>query len=99
MDSLLKNLNKAFESKVRLGVMSLLMINEELEFTRLKELLQVTDGNLASHSRALETAGYIQVDKSFIGRKPNTTYKATTEGCKAFKEHLYALENLIRQGR
>ena len=99
MDSLLKHLNKAFESKVRLGVMSLLMINEELEFTRLKELLQVTDGNLASHSRALETAGYIQVEKSFVGRKPNTTFKATNEGCKAFKEHLIALENLIRQGR
>ncbi|AHM60667.1 hypothetical protein D770_12050 [Flammeovirgaceae bacterium 311] len=99
MDNLLKNLNKAFESKVRLGVMSLLMIHDELEFTRLRELLQVTDGNLASHSRALETAGYIQVEKSFVGRKPNTTYKATREGSKAFQEHLGALENLIRHGR
>ncbi len=99
MDNLLKNINKAFESKVRLGVMSLLMIHDELEFTRLRELLQVTDGNLASHSRALESAGYIQVEKSFVGRRPNTTYKASPEGCKAFQEHLNALENLIRQGR
>lgn len=99
MDNLLKNINKAFESKVRLGVMSLLMIHEELDFTRLKELLQVTDGNLASHSRALETAGFIQVEKNFVGRKPNTTYKATPQGRKAFQDHLNALENLIRHGR
>ena len=79
--------------------MSLLMVNDELEFTRMKELLQVTDGNLASHSRALESAGYIQVEKSFVGRKPNTVYKATTEGQEAFRQHLDALEHLIRQGR
>ena len=99
MDNLLKNINKAFESKVRLGIMSLLMIHDELEFTRIKELLQVTDGNLASHSRALETAGYLQVEKSFVGRKPNTVFKATPEGKTAFQDHLKALEQLIKQGR
>lgn len=99
MDNLLKNINKAFESKVRLGIMSLLMIHEELEFTRIKELLQVTDGNLASHSRALETAGYLLVEKSFVGRKPNTVFRATADGKIAFQEHLRALEALIKQGR
>lgn len=99
MDNLLKNINKAFESKVRLGIMSLLMIHEELEFTRIKELLQVTDGNLASHSRALETAGYLLVEKSFVGRKPNTVFRATADGKSAFQQHLKALEELIRQGR
>ncbi|MBW3544230.1 MAG: transcriptional regulator [Bacteroidetes bacterium] len=99
MDNLLKNINKAFESKVRLGIMSLLMIHEELEFTRIKELLQVTDGNLASHSRALETAGYLLVEKSFVGRKPNTVFRATADGKSAFQQHLKALEELIRQGK
>jgi DNA-binding MarR family transcriptional regulator len=99
VDNLIQHLNKAFENKVRLGIMSLLMIHDELEFTRIKELLQVTDGNLASHSRALESAGYILVEKSFVGRKPNTTYKATEEGRKAFGQHLDALEDLIRRGR
>ncbi len=79
--------------------MSLLMIHDELEFTRIKELLQVTDGNLASHSRALETAGYLLVEKGFVGRKPNTVFRATAEGKIAFQEHLKALEQLIRQGR
>lgn len=79
--------------------MSLLMIHEELEFTRIKELLQVTDGNLASHSRALETAGYLLVEKSFVGRKPNTVFRATADGKSAFQQHLKALEELIRQGR
>lgn len=98
MDKLLKNLNKAFESKVRLGIMSLLMVHNELDFTRIKELLQVTDGNLASHSRTLETAGYLLVEKSFVGRKPNTVFKATAEGKITFRQHLEALEQLIRGG-
>ncbi|EMR01438.1 winged helix-turn-helix domain-containing protein [Cesiribacter andamanensis] len=95
----IQHLNKAFENKVRLGIMSLLMIHEELEFTRIKELLQLTDGNLASHSRALESAGYVEVEKSFVGRKPNTLYRATKAGRSAFQQHLDALEVLIRQGR
>ena len=65
----------------------------------MKELLQVTDGNLASHTRALESTGYLLVEKSFIGRKPNTVFKATAEGKTAFRLHLEALEQLIRQGR
>jgi DNA-binding HxlR family transcriptional regulator len=96
MKELLENLNKAFESKARLGIMSVLMVNEQMDFNSLKELLNLTDGNLASHLRALEEQGYLAVQKQFVGRKPNTTYQATEEGKKAFNEHLKALEILIK---
>jgi len=90
------NLDKAFENRVRLGTMSALVVNVDLEFNTLKDLLQVTDGNLASHLKALEKAGYITVKKSFIGRKPNTRYEATDEGKRAFEAHINALEELIK---
>ncbi len=90
-------LNKAFESRVRLGIMSILMVNDTVDFNTLKEQLQITDGNLASHLAALEKAVFILVSKQFIGKKPNTTYQATTEGRKAFSLHLDALEKFIRQ--
>jgi len=89
-------LNKAFESRIRLGIMSALMVNDTLDFNGLKDLLEVTDGNLASHLKGLEKEGYIQVSKTFIGRKPNTQYAVTPEGKAAFTRHLQALERLIR---
>ena len=76
--------------------MSVLMVNEQMDFNSLKELLNLTDGNLASHLRALEEQGYVSVQKQFVGRKPNTTYQATEDGKKAFNEHLKALEMLIK---
>lgn len=93
----LEQFNKVLESKIRLGLMSVLVVNESLSFNELKELLQLTDGNLASHLRALEEAGYVIVQKQFAGRKPLTTYKATDTGQKAFSNHLQVLENMIRQ--
>jgi len=97
---LLENFNKAFESRVRLGIMSVLMVNESVDFNSLKELLNLSDGNLASHIRALEDVRYITVNKQFIGRKPNTTYSASKEGKKAFHSHLRELETLIKgQGK
>ena len=93
----LEHFDKAFENRVRLQVMSVLMANEQYDFNSLKELLQVTDGNLASHIKALEKEEYIIVNKSFIGRKPNTQYSASPKGREAFKRHLQALENLIKQ--
>jgi len=93
----IRHLNKAFENKVRLGVMAALMVNSKLSFNELKELLELTDGNLASHLKALEKVEYISVNKTFIGRKPNTTYKITSEGKSAFELHLTALEKLINQ--
>lgn len=94
--SIINNINKLFDHRVRLGIMSILMVNEKADFKRLKELLEVTDGNLASHIKALEKAEYISVQKSFIDRKPNTQYEATRQGKKEFKKHLEALENIIK---
>jgi len=91
-----QNLNKAFESRARLGIMSSLMVNDALDFNALKELLDLTDGNLAGHTRALEQAGYIRVEKSFVGRKPNTLFSITPEGRSAFEQHLETLEKIIR---
>jgi DNA-binding HxlR family transcriptional regulator len=89
-------LHKAFESRIRLGIMSALAVNQKLDFNSLKELLDVTDGNLASHLTALEKLRYIQVKKQFIGKKPNTKYLATRKGKKAFSDHLDALEKLVQ---
>ena len=99
MKHLLVHINKSFENRVRLGVMSILMVNDWVDFTFLKETLDLTDGNLASHLAALEKSEYIQVRKSFVGKKPNTTYAATVAGRKAFQEHLEALEALIRSNQ
>lgn len=95
MKILLSNLNKAFENRVRLGIMSALAVNNSLDFSALKEYLDVTDGNLASHLKALEKEEYIVMKKSFVGRKPNTSYYITLQGKKAFEDHIAALEKLI----
>ena len=95
---MIENLNKVFESRVRLGIMSILMVNEWVEFKTLKKLLKVTDGNLASHLSALEKKLLIIVNKEFVGKKPRTTYKATIEGKLLFNKHLEALEVLIKKG-
>jgi len=96
MQGLIEGINKNFESRIRLGIMSALMVNDSLDFNSLKELLKVTDGNLASHIKALEKNEYISVDKQFIGKKPNTTYSATQYGKIEFANHLDALEKLIK---
>lgn len=93
----LEKFNKAFENKARLGIMSVLMVNDFMNFNGLKELLDLTDGNLATHLKALERVKYISVTKEFIDRKPNTTYAATFDGKKAFEEHLGVLEAIINR--
>ena len=95
----IQGLHKAFESRIRLGIMSVLAIRKELDFNSLKEYLQVTDGNLASHLKALEKEAFLGVEKSFIGRKPNTRYFITKTGKLAFENHLLALEKLIQAQR
>lgn len=90
------DLHKAFESRVRLGIMSALAVNDALDFTSLKEYLDVTDGNLATHLKKLEKENFIGVEKSFIDRKPNTKYYMTEAGKKAFKQHLAVLEKIIK---
>jgi DNA-binding MarR family transcriptional regulator len=96
LKNILKNINKAFDHRVRLGIMSALVVNESIDFSTLKEILGVTDGNLASHIKALEKMNYIKIYKQFIGKKPNTKYRISVEGKLAFKKHIDALENLIK---
>lgn len=91
----INQLNKEFESRVRLGIMSVLMVNDWVDFSEMKSVLEITDGNLASHSNALEKAGYIEVKKEFVGKKPRTSYRVTQSGREAFTEHLNMLEKLI----
>ncbi|RKS96041.1 winged helix-turn-helix domain-containing protein [Chryseobacterium defluvii] len=91
----INQLNKEFESRVRLGIMSVLMVNDWVDFSEMKALLEITDGNLASHSTALEKANYIEVKKEFVGKKPKTSYRVTQSGREAFSEHLNALEKLL----
>ncbi len=93
----INDLNKIFDNRIRVGIMSALSVNETLAFNDLKELLQLTDGNLASHLKTLEDNEYITVKKGFIGRKTNTTYSITEKGKQAFQEHLEVLKKLIRQ--
>ncbi|MBD2700085.1 transcriptional regulator [Spirosoma sp. BT702] len=92
----INGLQKAFESRIKLGIMAALAINKSLDFNSLKDFLDVTDGNLASHLKALEKEEFIQVEKSFVSGKSNTNYAATELGRKAFNDHLNALEKLIK---
>jgi DNA-binding HxlR family transcriptional regulator len=94
--TIISDLNKVFDNRIRLGIMSVLMVNDSYDFNGFKETLNVTDGNLASHLKALEEKGLIKVNKQFIGRKPNTTYFVTEQGISLFKKHLKALEDLIK---
>jgi predicted ArsR family transcriptional regulator len=90
------SLDKGFESRVRLGIMSILVVNDSVDFNTLKKQLNISDGNIASHITALEKLNYLEVKKQFIGKKPNTSYKVTQQGIKAFKNHLDTLEKLIK---
>jgi DNA-binding HxlR family transcriptional regulator len=99
MNNPIANLNKIFDNRIRLGIMSALMVNESVNFNELKELLDITDGNLASHLKTLEESDTIKVNKGFIGRKTNTTYSITKSGEKAFRLHLSALEKMIKSAK
>lgn len=94
----ISKINKDFESRVRLGIMSILMVNEWVNFNDMKQMLELSDGNLASHTIALEGKNYIEVRKAFVGRKPETSYRATTEGKQSFQKHIEALAALIGKG-
>lgn len=99
MKPIIDNLSKTLENRVRLAIMAVLMVNETVDFNGLKDLLDLTDGNLATHIALLEREGYVKVQKRFVGKKPRTSYAATGAGRTAFREHVDALEQLIRAGR
>ena len=92
----ISRINKVFESRVRLGIMSILTVNEDVDFLTFRELLDLTDGNLSSHLSALEAMEYITVKKEFVGKKPKSSYRITETGRKVFNEHLNELEKLIK---
>jgi len=96
MKNIIDNLSKLFESRLRLGIMAILMVNDKVDFNFLKDHLKASDGNLASHLKALEKHELIVVSKQFVGRKPKTTYQATELGRALFKQHLDGLNNLIQ---
>lgn len=91
------HLDKTLEHRVRLQIMSVLITNDAYDFNSLKEVLNVTDGNLASHIKALEKEKYISVNKTFVDKKPNTRYKITATGRNAFNKHVDALEGVVKQ--
>lgn len=95
----LNKLNKAFENRIRLGIMSMLCGTDYVDFLQMKSLLQVTDGNLSSHLKGLEKEEYVKATKQFIGLKPNTSYQVTEKGRIAFLEHLNALEELLKSNK
>jgi DNA-binding MarR family transcriptional regulator len=96
MKNPISGLNKIFDNRIRLGVMSVLIVNEEISFNDLKAMLEVTDGNLSTHLVSLEENGFIKVHKGFIGRKTNTTYSITKLGDREFKNHVKVLEGMIK---
>lgn len=93
---MIEGLNKQFESRVRLGVMAILCVNDWVDFNALRDNLNLTDGNLASHISALEKNKYIEITKEFVGKKPRTKYKITILGRTEFEQHLAALEALLK---
>jgi DNA-binding HxlR family transcriptional regulator len=96
MKSVISGINKLFENRIRLGIMAILTVNDSYDFNSLKDSLGVTDGNLASHLKALEENQLIKVNKQFIGKKPNTSYSLSEKGQKLFRIHLKALEEIIK---
>jgi len=99
MKDILTQLNPVFNHRNRLGIMSILAVNDWVDYGTLKELLNLTDGNLASHMKPLEAAEYVEYRKQFVGRRPQTTYAATAAGKTAFKAHLEALEAMLKFGK
>ena len=97
MKSIIQHFNQVFENRVRLAVMSILVVNDSMDFNSLKQMLDLTYGNLASHIATLEKNHYVSVAKQFVGKKTSTTYSATAAGRRSFAQHLDALEQLIRQ--
>lgn len=97
MKDIIEKLDKVLESRIRLGVMAILMVNDSVDFNELKQMLDLTDGNLASHISALEKNRYLKIKKKFIGKKTNTAYSITEYGKKAFSSHLDTLEKLIKK--
>jgi DNA-binding MarR family transcriptional regulator len=93
----ISGLDDVIHGRVRLGIVAYLASADVADFTELKDLLEVTQGNLSVHLRKLEEAGYVAIDKSFVGRKPLTRVRLTEEGRGAFASYLEAMGRLVQQ--
>ena len=98
-DGLIQNLNELFQAKARLGIMTVLASMGGERFLTIKKQLGLTDGNLSAHLRVLEEAGYIEIEKEFVNRKPKTTCRMTPAGREAFLHYLKELERIIQLAR
>ena len=92
-------LDRVIHEKGRLAIMSMLAASTELSFTELREALDMTDGNLTTHIRTLQEAGYLSVTKSFQNKRPLTTCSLTAAGKKAFQNYINLLEQIIQQNK
>jgi DNA-binding MarR family transcriptional regulator len=97
MKNIISDLNKAFDNRIRLGIMSILVVSDWVDFNSLKEMLELTDGNLSSHIGMLEKAAYVETKKQFLGKKPKTSYRVTQTGRSEFRKHIDALEKMIKE--
>jgi len=97
MKNIISGLNKVFDNRIRLGIMSVLMVNDWVDFTALKDMLELTDGNLSSNLSSLEKIGYIEAKKQFLGKKPKSSYRVTIAGRMEFTRHIDALEQMIKE--
>jgi DNA-binding PadR family transcriptional regulator len=88
-------LDPLIHERLRLGILSVLVVQESLSFTELRDLLQTTDGNLSVQARRLEEAGYVVCDKKFEGRKPRSTYRLSPAGRSALEEYLEKLSHFL----
>ena len=91
------NIDEVIHGRLRLGVMAYLAGEQVAEFNALKSRLQATDGNLSVHLRKLEEAGYVAIEKSFVGRKPMTRVRLTPAGRQAFVAYLDAIGRLVAE--
>ena len=91
--------DRLMHDRLRLGIMSALSVNASMSFAELKELLQASDGNLSTHARKLEDAGYIACKKKFASRVPKTEYSLTSKGKRVFARHLEHMESLIHAAK
>lgn len=98
---IIQQMDKAFDSRVKIGIMAILKNNQWVDFNEMKSALGITDGNLASHTNSLERKNFIEVHKQFVGKRPNTSYRVTTAGREGYQRYLVALKkltNLYQQG-
>ena len=91
--------DRLMHDRLRLGIMSALSVNASMSFAELKELLKASDGNLSTHARKLEDAGYIACKKKFASRVPKTEYSLTAKGKRVFARHLEHMESLIHAAK